>query len=105
MTRGNPDSWIMTTKGRLSTTSRVQRYLFYRKTPPLRRIYFGIYFPYKTDFFSKEGGRLKGGVLPILIWINAPQNEKGHINELVEFPSLVLEDDMFCHVNYEKFTE
>ena len=35
----------------------------YRKTPPLRRIYFGIYFSYKTDFHLKVGGRLKGGVL------------------------------------------
>ena len=35
----------------------------YRKTPPLRQIYFGIYFSYKTDFLYKVGGRLKGGVL------------------------------------------
>ena len=36
--------------------------IMYRKTPPLRRILFGISFLHKTVFFLEEGGRLKGGV-------------------------------------------
>ena len=45
-----------------SQTSSIQRSR-YRKTPPLRRIDFGIYFSYETDFYLKIEGRLEGGVL------------------------------------------
>ena len=59
--------------------------MYYRKTPALRRILFGILFLHKTDFFPEFGGRLKGGVLEIFIGENSRKKEKKNINKLIPF--------------------
>ena len=58
----------------------------YRKTPALRRILFGIYFSYKTNFFSRLGGRLKGGVF--IHWIIVKTILKGFLYKTDFFPKL-----------------